>query len=170
VPAGKPTLREIDPVTVIGPSFAAGEDTYTMRFDGWPFAFRTPRSWGCLGAKTELPNAKAWVCVDEGHSGDRQRVNVVLRPCPTTCTAAEQVQMNRAWLDEPEKAQVLRQRTYYVETPNNSKGLYGVDSSHFFSGTEDRVLHWQVGVFAESPMDTRDEVLKILNDIVTQAG
>ncbi|WP_213453974.1 hypothetical protein [Rhizomonospora bruguierae] len=170
---GRPVLRNVSPVTVVGPSFAAGEETYTMRFDGWPFAFRTPGSWGCLGGKTTIPNAKAWVCVDERNTDAKQKVNVLLRPCPTTCTAAEQVAMNRVWLDEPEKAEVLRQRTYYVETRTNGEGMYTVDGSHFFSGSEDpadRALRWQVGVFIKSPPETRDVVQKILNDIVTQAG
>lgn len=167
----KPSLRDADPVTVVGPAFAAGEATFAMRFDGWPFAFRTPRTWRCVsGNAKKIPEAKAWVCNDRAPSGDRQKVNIILRQCPTTCTAAEQVTMNRDWLDEPERAEVLRQRTYYVQTAKNSRGLYAVDSSHFFGGTGDRALRWQVGVFVESPTRTRNEVLKILNDVVTQAG
>ena len=45
----KPLLRQVNPVTVLGPSFATGDDTYTMAFRGWPFAFRTPGFVGLHG-------------------------------------------------------------------------------------------------------------------------
>ncbi|MFC6023213.1 hypothetical protein ACFP2T_44565 [Plantactinospora solaniradicis] len=167
---GEPTLRPATPVTVLGPSYAAGDETYTMAFSGWPIAFRTPETWGCMGGQPKIPDSRVWVCIDEGNPGSRQRANILLRPCPTTCTAAEQKAMNEVWLDEPEKAKKVRQRTYYVETKANDKGLYTVDASHFFTDPKDKTKHWQIGVYVESPPDTRDQVLKILNDVVTQAG
>ncbi|MBE1488927.1 hypothetical protein [Plantactinospora soyae] len=167
---GEPTLRTATPVTVLGPSYADGDKTYTMAFSGWPIAFRTPETWGCMGGRPKIPDSKSWVCIDEGNPGSRQRAHVLLRPCATTCTAAEQKAMNEAWLDEPEKAKVVRQRTYYVETSSNDKGLYAVDASHFFKDPQDGTRHWQIGVYVESPPDTRNQVLKILNDVVSQAG
>jgi hypothetical protein len=46
-PSGEPTLRAVPQVSVLGPTFAPAENTFTMAFDGWPFAFRTPRLWSC---------------------------------------------------------------------------------------------------------------------------
>ena len=93
----------------------------------------------------------------------------MLRQCPSTCIDREQQQMNKDWLEEPERAKVKDGRTYYVETLSNADGLYAIDLSHFF-GAPGQSMRWQVGVYVESPGDTRDEVLKIMNDIVTQAG
>jgi hypothetical protein len=37
---GKPVLREVAALRVVGPAYRAGDDVYTMAFAGWPFAFR----------------------------------------------------------------------------------------------------------------------------------
>ncbi len=164
----RPTLKDVPPVAVLGPSFAPGEDTYTFDFPGWPFAFRAPPTWGCLATTFPVPDAYAHVCVDEQNPGDRQRMTVMIRRCPTSCTPAEQEEMNRAWLDEPERAVALGPSTVYVETPRSDRGTYSVDFSHFFAAAAGEPLSWQVGVYVESPPETRDEVLEILNDIRSQ--
>jgi hypothetical protein len=165
----EPALRRTPPVRVVGPSFGAGERTYTMAFPGWPFAFRTPPDWGCLAGSLDLPGSRAWVCVDEKNPGSQQRVNVMLRPCPTTCTPAEQREMVDAWLDEPDQAVAgPDDRTTYVERESNLRGLYEVDLSRFFADPTGGPLRWQVGVYVESPAQTRAQVQKVLNDIATQ--
>jgi hypothetical protein len=166
----EPTLRPATPVTVLGPSYAEGEPTYTMAFRGWPFAFRTPVSWGCLGGRVDIPDSRVWMCIDERDPQARQRMNILLRPCPTVCTSAERAEMNQAWLDEPERAKRVGERTYYVETARDDRGLYSVDASHFFADPSGGGRHWQVGVYVAAPEATRDVVLKVFNDVVTQAG
>ncbi len=164
----RPTLKDVPPVTVLGPSFAPGEGTHTFDFPGWPFAFRAPGTWGCLATTFSIPDAYANVCVDEQNPGDRQRMTLMIRRCPTTCTPAEQEEMNRAWLDEPERAVAFDPSTVYVETPRSDRGTYSVDFSHFFAAVPGEPLSWQVGVYVESPPETRDEVLEILNEIRSQ--
>jgi hypothetical protein len=165
-----PALRQVPARSVVGPTFGANEETYTMAFPGWPFAFRAPKTWGCLAGKVDnLPDAKAWVCVDEHNTNARQKVNVMFRPCPTTCTPAERQTMNNAWFDQPTKArQGGDDRTFLVETQRNDKGYYTIDFSHFFGPQPGQPLKWQVGVFVQSPPETKDAVLKTLNDIFTQ--
>jgi hypothetical protein len=172
-PAGdKPTLRQVPARTVVGPSWAAGDATYTMAFNGWPFAFRTAKTWGCIaGSADKFPDAKVWVCVDEQNTNARQKANIVLRTCPTTCTATERTNLDKQWFDEPGKARpVLDDRTSFVETQRNSQGYYTVDLSHFAPDKPGGPLKWQVGVFVQSPPETREVVQKLLNDIVSQAG
>ena len=164
----RPTLKDVPPVTVLGPSFAPGEGTHTFDFPGWPFAFRAPSTWGCLATTFPIPDAYANVCVDEQNPGDRQRMTVMLRRCPTTCTPVEQEEMNRAWLDEPERAVAFDASTVYVETSRTDRGTYSVDFSHFFAAVPGEPLSWQVGVYVESPPETRDEVLRILNEVRSQ--
>ena len=164
----RPTLKDVPPVTVLGPSFTPGEDTHTFDFPGWPFAFRAPGTWGCLATTVSIPDAYANVCVDEQNPGDRQRIALMIRRCPTTCIPAEQEEMNRAWLDEPERAVAFDPSTVYVETPRSDRGTYSVDFSHFFAAVPGEPLSWQVGVYVESPPETRDEVLEILNEIRSQ--
>jgi hypothetical protein len=164
----KPLLRQVNPVTVLGPSFATGDDTYTMAFRGWPFAFRTPGSWGCIaGEADKFPGAKIWRCVDERNRVPGQRVDLVLRECTEGCTAKRQEQMRTEWFDDPGKAVAAGGRTHYVEYPRNDKGLYAVDASHVFAGGG---RQWHLGVYLASPPENKDTVLKIFNDIVTQAG
>jgi len=171
-PAGdKPTLRSGVPAkTVVGPSFAAGEETYTMAFPGWPFAFRTPKTWGCIkGSWDSDPNALVWVCIDEGNSSNGQKANVMIRKCATTCTSSERTTMNNDWFDEDGKAKQLSgdDKTWYVETAKDSKGNYTVDMSHFWSANG---ANWQVGVFVQSPPDTKGQVQKILNEVLSQTS
>jgi len=167
--SAKPTLRAAPAHSVVGPSFGANEATYTMAFEGWPFAFRTPKTWGCLaGTVDRIPDAKAWVCVDEGHPDNKEKANVMLRPCPTTCTPTERTSMNKDWFDDPGKArQAGDDRTYLVEKQSNSKGLYSVDFSRFF-GPAPGQLTWQVGVYVEAPPASRADVQKIVNDVASQ--
>lgn len=164
----RPTLKDVPPVTVLGPGVAPGEGTRTFDFPGWPFAFRAPGTWGCLTTTFSVSDAYANLCVDEQNPGDRQRMTVMIRRCPTTCTPAEQEEMNRAWLDEPERAVAFDPSTVYVETPRSDRGTYSVDFSHFFAAAAGEPLSWQVGVYVESPLETRDEVLEILNEIRSQ--
>lgn len=165
-----PSLDEnAPPASIIGPNWGPDEQTQTMAFDGWPFAFRAPPTWGCvLSSYLPTPDAYVFRCVDEQHPDDRQASNIFLRKCPTTCTTDEQTRMNAEWLDEPQRAVPAGPNTVYVETPVNDRGLYSVDSSHFFAEAPGQPLKWQIGVYVESPPDTRDEVLKMMNDIRSQ--
>ncbi len=169
--SAKPTLRAVPAHSVVGPTFGANDATFTMAFQGWPFAFRTPKTWGCLVATVDkIPDARAWGCIDEGHPGNKEKANLMLRACPTTCTQAERTSMNRDWFDDATKAkQAGDDRTYLVETPNNSKGLYSVDFSRFF-GPAPGQLTWQVGVYVEAPSASKADVQKILNDVASQTS
>jgi hypothetical protein len=166
----KPSLRSVPARSVVGPTFRPDEETYTMAFGGWPFAFRTPKTWGCLkGNISSIPDANAWVCIDEQHPEKKQKANVMFRACPTTCTPAERRTMNNAWFDEPAKARRGGDdRTSFVETLRNSEGFYTVDFSRFFGPQPGQPLKWQVGVFVKSPPETAGDVQKILNDIYSQ--
>lgn len=168
--AGKPTLRPVPARTLVGPSYAAGEDTYTMAFTGWPFAFRTPRSWGCMAGRLDLPQAKAWVCIDEANPGSGQRMQIMLRPCPAPCGAAERARLTTEWFDPGAKARVYDERTSYVETARDAKGRYTLDMSHFFPGTPGGAPVWQVGIGAFTPPETRAGIQKMFNDVLTQSG
>lgn len=167
---GEPELRDVEPISLLGPVWEDGEDTYTMSFPGWPFAFRTPRSWGCLaGSYDPIPEAPAWFCINESDPENGQRVNIMLWECPTTCTPDEQQDMIEIWLDDPEDA--VRPDDLpvaYVEYEENTRGNYAIDLS-FFGGAGGEV-RWHIGVYLESPMESRDVVLKILNDILSQSA
>lgn len=168
--SGKPTPRQATARTIVGPSFAEGESTFLMAFNGWPFAFRAPGTWGCLAGNVEnIPDAAAWVCVDEQNSGAGQKLNIMLRQCPTTCTPQERSDMNAKWLDAAASAKpVLDDRTWFVETESNSKGKYSLDISRFIPAQQGQAIKWQVGAYVESPGATRGTVQKIINEIVTQ--
>jgi hypothetical protein len=168
-PTDKPALRALPARTLVGPAFGKTDETYTMSFGGWPFAFRTPGSWGCLGGKVDLPDAKAYVCIDEGNPGSGQKIQLMVRPCPAPCGAAEQRKLSTEWFDKGAKSKVYDERTSYVETPSDPKGRYLLDMSHFFGGTAG-APRWQVGIGAFTPPAKKADIQKVFNDVLTQAG
>ena len=175
-PGDEPTLRPARDRTLVGPSYAAGDETYTMGLRGFPFAFRTPPTWGCLRGKVDIPDATAWVCVDEGKPFDAgapapdrgKRLQIMVRPCPAPCGQAVRDEMSTDWFDDGAKATTVDERTAYVETAVDGEGRYTLDMSHFFPATG--TSRWQVAVGTHSQPDSRDVVQRIVNDILTQAG
>ena len=164
---GKPALRSVAARTVAGPSWAAGDDTYTMAFTGWPFAFRTPRTWGCLAGKDDTdPQAKGWVCLDEKNTGARQRLIVVYRPCPGACGTDQRKTMIDGWFDTDVTLATGKPdaRTGFHEgtTPG---GLYQLVAATVTTGDPKLI----VAVKATSPKATRGTVQKVVNDVITQA-
>jgi hypothetical protein len=168
-PSTKPTLRSVPARRLVGLAYSPGDDTYTMGFAGWPFAFRTPGTWGCMAGRIALPRAQAWVCVDEGNPGSGQRLQIMLRPCPAPCGPAQRDQLSTEWLDPGAKTRKHDERTSYVETLRDAKGRYTLDMSHFFS-TAGGAPTWQVGVGAYTPPATKTDIQKIVNDVFTQTG
>jgi hypothetical protein len=169
VPSGKPTLRSVPARTLAGPVYSAADETYTMSFTGWPFAFRTPGTWGCVAGRVDLPDAKAWVCIDEGNPGSGQRLQIMLRPCPAPCGPAERARLSTEWFDPGAKAKTYDENTSFVETPTDAKGRYTLDMSHFFRTAGDPQT-WQVGAGAYSPPAKRADIQKTINDVLTQTG
>ena len=167
VPSSKPTLRSAPVRKLVGPAYAAGDDTYTMAFDGWPFAFRTPGTWGCIAGRVSLPDAQARVCIDEGNPGSGQRVQIMLRPCPAPCGTAERERLTTEWFDPGAKGRAHDENTWYVETPTDAKGRYTLDMSHFFTTSGGA---WQVGVGAFAPPAQKAVVQKIFNDVLSQTA
>jgi hypothetical protein len=166
----KPTLRQATQRIVAGPSYAQGDSTYLMAFKGWPFAFRTPASWGCLAGKVDnMPDAVGWVCVDEQNAEAKQKLTVMLRPCPTTCTASERSDMSMKWFDGATNVKsVVDDRTWAVEVDDVANDEYSIDLSRFIPATPGETTKWQVAVLTKSPRGTKATVQKIVNDIVTQ--
>ncbi|MBG0565691.1 hypothetical protein [Actinoplanes aureus] len=146
-----------------GATFEPGEKTFTMRFKDWPFAFRTPPTWGCLGARTDIPDSKAYICVDEGDPGSGKRLAVLLRACPAPCGAKQQNTLGKNWFRAGEKPRKFDATTKFLEVEKNR---YQLVMSHFF-GTEPK---WQVAVDATAPVKARSEMQKVVNDILTQTS
>ncbi len=165
---GRPELIEdAEPVVLVGPTFTVDEPTYTMAFRGWPFAFRTPASWGCARQPyNAMPRVESWVCKDEETHIADQFLLVILRNCPNGCDQQEQQEMNEEWLSQPESARQFDEVTAYVEIHIND--LYYIDLGRFFAEEPGGPLLWQVGVFVSSPQGSRETVQKIVNDILTQ--
>ena len=161
-------LRDVPPVSVVGPTWDDWDDTYTMDFDGWPFAFRVGGTWGSLGGTvSRFPDDPARGCVDE-RGGAGQRVNLVLQECPDGCTAELRAGRDAEWFDDPGRVVVVDEYTSYLETPVNEDGKYTVELSRYFGDGAGGSPTWRVLVYVESPPDTRAVVQAALNDVVTQ--
>lgn len=173
--AVKPTLKSVPARTLVGPSWAASDKTYTMDIAGVPFAFRTPATWGCVTGTIDIDGAKAWVCIDEGNIFDSsapepdrtKRLQFMLRPCPGSCTATDKTTLDREWFDKGAKINNVGPDTSYVEVARNAEGRYILDMSHYITQADG--TRWQVAVGTYSRPETRSPVQKIVNDIYTQA-
>ncbi|WP_305783834.1 hypothetical protein [Symbioplanes lichenis] len=169
------TLRPAPARTLVGPSYAAGEKTYTMALSGVPFAFRTPPTWGCMAGRTDIDDAKGWVCVDEGDPFDAsapapdrgKRLQLLLRPCPAPCGTTERDRLSADWFGQDAVPTLLGARTQYIQG-TDSQGRYTLGMSHFFPATG--TPKWQVAVGTYSQPATKAVVQKMVNDILTQAG
>ncbi|MEU4426328.1 hypothetical protein AB0F81_37375 [Actinoplanes sp. NPDC024001] len=169
-PAGeeKPALKEGQPGRrLTGATFEDGEKTFTMQFEGWPFAFRTPQSWGCLVARTDIPDSKAYICVDEGNPGSGKRLAVLLRACPAPCGAKQQNTLSKNWFRAGEKPRKFDATTKFLEV---EKSRYQLVMSHFFAATGEGRPQWQVALDATSPVKSRAEMQKVVNEILTQTS
>lgn len=166
---GLPQLRPVEPVSVLGPTFGPDEQVDQLGFVGWPFAFRTPLGWDCFEERLEqVPDGDFYRCED--NRGRDQLVALLLWECPTSCTEVEQQAMLRTWMAEPEFAVRLdTMPTSYVETGRNEDGLYEVDLGHFVAAEPGGPLRWMIGIYLESPVDTRADVQKIMNDVISQS-
>lgn len=165
--SGKPPLRPAPARTLVGPSFAPGDDTYTMSFAGWPFAFRTPSSWACANRRVDLAEVKVWVCVTDLDPDSEQRLQILVRPCPAPCGQKERAVLNADWFNPALRPQQRDPNTWYVETPRDTKGRYALDMSRFFPVEEPK---WHVGVGVHSPPSAKSDVQKIVNDVLTQTS
>ena len=173
LPSTTPTLRTAaKQISVVGPTWKAGDVTQLLTLTGWPFAFRMPEGWSCLrGTSTQVPDADVWGCVKTEGTSHQQRATAMLRRCPTTCTADEQATMNNAWFDADERGSIKNfdPTTYYVEVPKNDDGFYAIDFSHFYADKPGGTLTYEVGFWFQSPAKYKEEMQKTLNDIRSQA-
>ncbi|NUR50335.1 MAG: hypothetical protein HOV71_19595 [Hamadaea sp.] len=164
-----PVLRPVTGKPVLGPAYVDRDTTYTAAFPGWPFAFRLPDGWNCVNGDTlrSAPAAYRKVCVDElTHSPDRAVVLSLLR-CERDCTTARMRALALSWLAQAGTPVRDGTRTWHVETPQDGKGLWVLDLAHVFTWNGDDYL---VVLYANMPPAEKDVALKIVNDIVAQAG
>ncbi|WP_328466599.1 hypothetical protein OHA21_46685 [Actinoplanes sp. NBC_00393] len=146
-----------------GATFEAGDETLTMRFQDWPFTFRTPPTWDCLGARTDLPDATAYICTDGG-----KRLAVMLRACAAPCGAAQMKTLTGNWFRAGEKPRRFDATTKYLEASNRSR--YQLVMSHFFAEDRGDQPQWQVALDATAPAKDRADVQKIVNDILSRTS
>lgn len=168
-PTGQPALREdAEPVSLVGPTFAPDEDTYTMAFDGWPFAFRAPKDWTCANGETS-PRIEGDIkaCFSLAVEG-----GVVLWECRADCDEAEQQEKLDVWFaDEPNQPVPWGELppTRYVETEATDAGPYAMNLVRFF-GTGVGELRWMVGLTFESQPDGVEGMQKVVNDVLSQTS
>jgi hypothetical protein len=166
---GQPSLRDVEPVSLVGPTFAPQEDTYTMAFNGWPFAFRAPNDWSCANGVTSSSRIEGEVksCFSLAVEG-----GVVLWECRADCDEAEQEEKLDIWFaDEPGEPVPWGDGppTHYVETEENDEGRYAINLARFF-GTGSDELRWLVGVTFESTPEGVEGMQKVVNDILSQTS
>lgn len=167
----RPALRKVQPVSVLGPTWAPGDDTYTMKVKFWPFAFRTPRDFDCFdgGPADGLPDAETEEC--KGKAG---LLYVVHQECDHQCSAAERKKLNVAWMGKKGKVERSGQQTYYQQLKRGKNGRYPGKSGKYKATLTHycgKPPHTFVAVYIEANTEhDKPAMQKTLNDIVTQCG
>jgi hypothetical protein len=172
---GRPALRTGAPaLRLTGPAFAAGDETATKAFTGWPFAFRTPEGWECRPQNDRrVADAKLYGCGDPQAGAGRGLVVVMLRPCPSGCGAAEKADLTSFWFAPTDRVRFKDSVTTFVETAKGkTTGGYELYMSHFFAtGGGVAEPDWQVAVAAVAKSKSgRTQAQKVLNDILSQTS
>jgi len=160
-----PVLRQVTGKAVLGPAYVARDTTFTAAFPGWPFAFRLPDGWNCVDGDTlaSAPSAYRKVCVDESAPESKRATVLSLLRCESDCTTARMRAVALSWLAQAGTPVRADGRTWYVETKQDSKGFWTLDLAHVFG-------NYLVVLYARTPPADREVALKIVNDVVAQAG
>jgi hypothetical protein len=163
-PSG-PERRDLPARTIVGPSFAAGEDTYPMKLNGMPFAFNTPPTWGCIKASINvLPEALVWRCIDEQAGSGRPQIDLVAVKCASACTGADRDNVDSKALSPVPKYTTKDATTRYAE--RTDAGKYALTVNHTFAVNGQ---NWVLLLDAEaSKAEHKPGVQKTVNDIWSQ--
>lgn len=161
----EPERRDVPARTLVGPGFAAGEETYPMKLKGMPFAFYTPKTWGCLKASADgLPDAVIWRCIDEQAGSGRPQIDLVAATCASTCTAADRDNLDTLALSKVPGYTTKDATTRYAERTDAGKYLLTVNHT-FAIGTQ----NWVLLIDGEAPKaEHKPAVQKTINDIWSQ--
>ncbi|GGR12716.1 hypothetical protein GCM10010168_33080 [Actinoplanes ianthinogenes] len=166
----QPKLRPDAPARkVAGATFGAGDKTFTMAFQGWPFAFRAPDTWGCQAARTDVPDALAWLCINERDRSGGERTGIILRTCPATCSAADRARLATDWLGNAPGARKADGSTRFRQLATNRDGKYELILSHFFTDPATG-RKYQVGVDAAAFGAKKSAAQKVVNEILSQSS
>jgi hypothetical protein len=161
----KPERRDLPARTIVGPSFAAGEQTYAMKLTGMPFAFNTPPTWGCLRASIDgLPDAVVWRCIDEQAGSGRPQIDLAAVKCASACTTADRDNLDKKALSAVPSYATKDATTRYADRTEGGKYLLTVNHTFAIAGQ-----NWVLLADAEaSKAEHKPGVQKTVNDIWSQ--
>ncbi|MBO0826900.1 MAG: hypothetical protein J2P24_03885 [Streptosporangiales bacterium] len=174
-PQPKPTLKNVKPKSVYGPTWTSSDPVYPMAFATLPWAFRTPSDFDCLitGTSTDVTQLSCLKLFAD--PGEQRRATIVDRTCPgTKCTTAERERFQMY----PSGDKVAWRRKdattwYYVRTFTNQQSggkYFGFYLSHLYRDGSGR-LRKHLSVYAEAPVGRYAvQIQKTVNDIRTQSG
>ena len=171
-PFTSPTLRDVAPVSVVGPTWQRDEDWTLMALTGAPFAFRVGGTWTCSTLRTDSGDELHELtgqCTDENAEPSRApTIDLLIRQCDDVCDPAERSRLDDAWFSDG-AASILRDATTRY-TEYTTDGRYHLVVSHYFPEQPGGELTWHVAIKAECQPEDLAVVQKIVNDIRTQSG
>ncbi|WP_436532830.1 hypothetical protein [Actinoplanes sp. HUAS TT8] len=151
---------------VAGATFGRDEDVSVATSGGWPFAFRIPADWKCVGGKVDLPDSEAMVCFDK-RTEKNERAGIILRTCPSTCDAADRAKLDQQWFENTAGLRRADGDTRFRQTAENGAGKYQLELGHFFTDPASGVKY-QVGVDARTAPAQKAKAQKVVNDVLSQ--
>ncbi|MEU5871986.1 hypothetical protein AB0A73_10560 [Glycomyces sp. NPDC047369] len=139
-----------------GTLFAEGDQTRTVAYAGWPFAFRVPDGFSCS------ESGQSAVCTAD--SGD-SKITVGWEPCPGSCSTDTRDAMREALPYQP--LQTFQNGDIGVSERTQVSGRWRGALS-VFTEAEDGVFHAWSSV---DVMDFRsEECWQVFNDVLNQAA
>ncbi|MGH3096062.1 MAG: hypothetical protein ACRDMV_08705 [Streptosporangiales bacterium] len=175
--SAKPKLKDVKPVSVYGPTWKKGDDTYLMAFSQLGWAYRAPGDFDCLvrehtSAKTRITCTKLL-----GKKSKSRRVLLVDRKCSgKSCSGKEQKKVEKdPWGRKVHNWKRKGKHTKYVtgtfHNTDNDKKYFGFYMSYYYKdGKGHRNRH--VLAYGDAPAKSKyaKQIQKTINSIRTQSG
>jgi hypothetical protein len=155
-------------MSVVGPTWAPGDDPQTVVLGRVPFAFRAPKSWSCSRDDRWVDGAQ-WTCgAPNGEAARPARMRLIVRPCAGGCGEATRSKLDSDWLsgNAPTYDRFDQNTNWYQTT---SGGLYNLFLTHYFGEAPGAPLRWQVAAQGQAGEGEQAANLqKVVNDIRSQ--
>lgn len=175
--SAKPKLKDVKPVSVYGPTWKKGDDTYLMAFSQLRWAYRAPGDFDCLVREHTSHKTRVTCTKLLGKKSKSRRVLLVDRRCSgASCSAKEQKKAEKdPWGRKIHNWKRKGKYTKYVtgtfHNTENDKKYFGFYMSYYYKdGKGHRNRH--ILAYGDAPAKSKyaKQIQKTINSIRTQSG
>lgn len=176
VPTQRPTLRQVEPASVYGPTWKRSDDHATMAISGLDYAFRAPSDFSCMLVGSTADTSQVRCSPLVGQDIDGRSLSFTNRTCPGDRCVRSQVELFETLLEGNSSVDWTRKDEYtryaidrFVD-PADGRDYFRMYLSHVYPDENGDHVNY-VGAVGEAPAGKHaKEIQKTVNDIYTQTG